>query len=246
MDASELLKIGGRLNHTNLPDYQKNPIILSAQDPFAKLLFRHYHQKLGHCGPSALLAHAANVYHVVGGRKLSRSICSMCVICRKAAVKASSQLLGQLPSARVEPNYVFLHTGMDFAGPFLIKKGHTRRPVEIEANLAIFICFVTKAVHLELVSDMTTQAFLAALDRFVDRRGLPLHLYSDNGPNHTGAKNKLSRFYSLVNSTECQNAIHSYAFDYKITWHNSPQRAPYFGGFGRQLLKLQSTILNEL
>ena len=168
---------------------------------------------------------------------MSRSTCSKCVTCRKAAAKASSQLLGQLPSARVEPNYVFLHTGMDFAGPFSIKKGHTRRPVEIEAHLAIFICFVTRAVHLELVSDMTTQAFLAALDRFVDRRGLPLHLYSDNGANYTGAKNQLSRFYSLVNSTECQNAVHSYVFDYEITWHNSPQRAPHFGGLWEAAVK---------
>ena len=126
VDGSDLLKIGGRLNHTDLPSYQKNPIILSAQDPFTKLLFRHYHLQLGHCGPSTLLTHAANIYHVVGGRKLSRSICAKCVTCRKAAAKASSQLLGQLPPARVEPNYVFLHTGMDFAGPFSIKKGHTR------------------------------------------------------------------------------------------------------------------------
>ena len=84
---------------------------------------------------------------------------------------------------------------------------------------------------------MTTKAFLAALDRFVDRRGLPLHLYSDNGVNYTGAKNQLSSFYSLINSNECQNAVHSYVFDYQITWHNSPQRAPHFGGLWEAAVK---------
>ena len=246
VDGSKLLKIGGRLNHTQLPDFQKHPVILSAQDIFTKLLFLYYHHLLGHCGPSMLLAHASNIYHVVGGRRLSRIICSKCITCRKAAVKASTQLLGQLPPARVEPHYVFLHTGMDFAGPFMIKQGYTRKPVEIEAHLAVFVCFCTKPVHLELVSDQTTQAFLAALDRFVDRRGLPLHLYSDNGPNFTGAKNKLHKFYDFVNSTECQNAVQSYVFDYEITWHNIPQRAPHFGGLWEAAVKAAKYHLKRI
>ena len=237
MDGSKLMKIGGRLEHSNLPDYQKHPIILSGKDVFTKLLFLKYHNELGHCGPSTLLAHAANIYHVVGGRKLSRNICSTCVTCRKAAAKASTQLLGQLPPPRIEINYVFLHTGMDFAGPFIIRKGHTRKPVEIEAHLAVFVCFCTRAVHLELVSDKTTNACLAAIDRFVDRRGLPLHLYSDNGSNFIGAKNRLENFYALFQSPEFQNSIQAYAFNYEITWHNIPQRAPHFGGLWEAAVK---------
>ena len=237
MDDSGLLRVGGRFKFTDLHPHQKHPIIISAQDLLTRLPFNHYHLLLGHCGPSTLLAHASNIYHVVGGRKLARSTCSKCIICRKASVKASTQLLGQLPPSRVEPTHVLLHTGMDYAGPFLIRQGHTRRPVHIEAHLAVFICFVTKAIHLELVSDQTTEAFLAALDRCIDRRGLPLHLYSDNGPNYTGARNQLSKFYDMVNSTECQNAVHSYVFNYKITWHNSPQRAPHFGGLWEAAVK---------
>ena len=188
------------MSHTELPEYQKHPILISANDPFTKLLFLHYHLQLGHCGPSALLAHAGNVYHVKGGRKLSRSTCTKCVKCRMAAAKASTQILGQLPPERVEPNYVFLHTGVDFAGPFMIRKGHTRRPVEIKAHLAVFVCFCTKAVHLELVSDQTKEAFIAALDRFVSRRGLPLHVYSDNGSNFVGARNELAQYYKMIKS----------------------------------------------
>ena len=120
------------------------------------------------------------MFHVKGGKRLAKSICNKCVKCRMAAARASTQLLGQLPPARVEPNYVFLHTGLDLAGPFYIRKGHTRRPVVVKCYLIIFICFCTKAVHLELVSDQTKEAFLAALDRFVTRRGLPLHIYSDH------------------------------------------------------------------
>ena len=174
VDDSGLLRVGGRFQLTDFHFHQKHPVIIFARDIFTQNLFYYYHLQLGHCGPSTLLAHASNVYHVVGGRKLSRSVCSRCVICRKAAVKASSQLLGQLPPVRVEPTFVFLHTGMDYAGPFLIRQGYTRKPVHIEAFLAIFVCFVTKAVHLELVSDQTTESLLACMDRFVDRRGVPL------------------------------------------------------------------------
>ena len=192
---------------------------------------------LGHCGPSTIMAQAANVYNVVGGRTLAKTICSKCVICRKKSARASSQLLGQLPPARVELHYVFLHTGMDFAGPFPIKRGYTRSPTKLEAHLAVFVCFATKAVHLELVIDQKTASFLAALDRFVDRRGLPLHLYSDNGPNYTGAKNKLSSLYKMLESSECQDALQAYLFNYQITWHSTPQRAPHFGGLWEAAVK---------
>ena len=237
MDKSKLLKVGGRLQHSTLPKHLQHPIILAARDHFTLLLFRYYHLMLGHCGPSTIMAQAANVYHVVGGRTLAKIICSKCVICRKKAARASSQLLGQLPPARVEPHYVFLHTGMDFAGPFPIKRGYTRSPTKLEAHLAVFICFTTRAVHLELVIDQKTASFLAALDRFVDRRGLPLHRYSDNGPNYTGAKNKLSSLYKMLASSECQDAIQAYTFNYQITWHSTPQRAPHFGGLWEAAVK---------
>ena len=237
MGKGDLLRVGGRLWLAKYVYHTKHPIILSARDHLTVILFRYYHLLLGHCGPSTLLTHAANLYHVVGGRTLSRSICKQCVVCKKQAARASSQLLGQLPPARVEPHYVFLHTGMDFCGPFPVRQGYTRKPVEIKVYLAIFICFATKAVHLEVVSDQKTPAFLAALDRFVARRGLPLHLYSDNGPNYTGAKNQLSSIYKMLASKQSQDAIQAYVFNHRITWHNSPQRAPHFGGLWEAAVK---------
>ena len=246
MGENQLLRVGGRLGLTSYHQHLQHPIIISAKDYFTVLLFQHYHLLLGHCGPSTLMAHAANLYHVVGGKVLAKRICSSCILCRKKAARASSQLLGQLPPARVEPHYVFLHTGMDFAGPFPIKRGYCRKPTKLETHLAVFICFVTRAVHLELVTDQTPEAFLAALDRFVDRRGLPLHLYSDNGGNYVGARNKLRQFYNMLDSKETQDAINSYVFNYNITWHNSPQRAPHFGGLWEAAVKSAKYHLKRL
>ena len=233
----DLLRVGGRLWLTKYVYHTQHPVILSAKDHLTSILFRHYHLLLGHCGPSTLLTHAANLFHVIGGRTLARTTCQQCIVCRKKAAKASSQLIGQLPPARVEPHHVFLHTGMDFCGPFNVRQGYTRKPVEIKVYLAIFICFATKAIHLEVVSDLKTGAFLAALDRFVARRGLPLHLYSDNGSNYTGARNQLAQFYKWLSTNQVQDAIQSYVFQFQVTWHNSPERAPHFGGLWEAAVK---------
>jgi len=62
-----------------------------------------------------------------------------------------------------------------------------------KAYLCIFVCFSTKATHLEVVSDLTT-AFLNALKRFMARRDRCANLFSDNGTNFTGANSELQSF----------------------------------------------------
>ena len=232
-----LLHVGGRLSQANIPMQQKHPIIVSAKDILLKSMFTHEHVRLQHCGPTLLLSHVARLYHVVGGRMLARTTCKACVTCKKAAAQVQSQLMGQLPAARINPSSVFENTGIDYAGPFIIKKGHTRRPVLIKAYLSIFVCFSTRAVHLEVVSDLTTATFLAALDRFIARRGRPKAIHTDNGLNFVGAKNQLQELYAFMSSTELQSAVHSHLLTEKVDWHTIPERAPHFGGLWEAAVK---------
>uniref|UniRef100_A0A1X7UCG2 Integrase catalytic domain-containing protein n=1 Tax=Amphimedon queenslandica TaxID=400682 RepID=A0A1X7UCG2_AMPQE len=81
--------------------------------------------------------------------------------------------MGQLPAERINPSMVFENVGIDFAGPLYIKYGHVRRPVIIKSYISVFVSLNVKAVHLELVSDMTSEAFIACLRRFVARHGHP-------------------------------------------------------------------------
>jgi hypothetical protein len=99
--------------------------------------------------------------------------------------------MGDLPSARVQPYRPFLTTGVDYAGPILLRLGTTRSKIITQGYIAIFVCFVTKAVHIEVVTSLTTEAFLAALRRFIARRGKPKTIFSDNGTNFQGASNQL-------------------------------------------------------
>ena len=232
-----LLHVGGRLSKAPIPSEQKFPFIISSHDILSKLLFNYYHVQLSHCGPTLLLSHAGERHHVLGARQLSRTTCKQCVICRKAAARVQNQLMGQLPAARATPSPPFATTGIDYAGPFLLKKGHTRKPVLVKAYLAIFVCFSTKAVHLEAVSDLTTAAFLATLKRFVSRRGLPKAIHTDNGSNFVGAKNDLQELYQFLTSTDAQASIYSFLLTNRISWHTIPERAPHFGGLWEAAVK---------
>ena len=232
-----LLHLGGRLSQAAIPSEQRFPIIVSSRDILIKLMFNYNHTQLGHCGPTLLLSHTGERYHVLGGRQLSRNVCKTCVTCRKAAARVQTQLMGQLPAARTTPSPPFETTGIDYAGPFTLKKGHTRKPVLVKAYLAIFICFSTKAVHLEVVNDLTTAAFLATLKRFICRRGLPQAIHTDNGSNFVGARNDLQELYLFMSSTDVQASIHSFLLTNRVSWHTIPERAPHFGGLWEAAVK---------
>ena len=143
----------------------------------------------------------------------------------------------QLPAPRVSLNPAFQVTGLDFAGPFLMKKGHSRKPIVIEMYLCVFVCFSTKAAHNEIVSDLTTEAFIACLKRFVVRRGLPAVIYIDNGSNYRGARNDLYELYQFLQRDVTQKKVITYLLSQRIEWRFSPERAHPFGGLWEASLK---------
>ena len=145
--------------------------------------------------------------------------------------------MGQLPASRTTPSHPFSTTGIDHAGPFILKLGHTRKPVLVKAYMAIFVLFSTKAVHIEVVSDLATEAFLASLKRFTARRGLPNSIHTDNGTNFVGARNDLQDLYKFLSSTDAQAAIHSFLLSNRVSWHNIPERGPHFGGLWEAAVK---------
>ncbi|XP_046388550.1 uncharacterized protein LOC124157664 [Ischnura elegans] len=138
----------------------------------------------------------------------------------------------------------FQKTGMDYAGPFNIRSHALRRTVPLKVYLCLFICMCTKAVHLEVVTDLSSDAFIAALTRFVSRRGLCSDLYSDCGTNFVGASTQLKRtiknFYS---SPETQEAISYFATENCINFHFIPPAAPHQGGLWERAVKSAKTLL---
>ena len=83
---------------------------------------------------------------------------------------------------------------------------------------------------MEIVSDLTTEAFLVGLKRLIARRGLPQVIHSDNGSNFLGAKNDLHDLYQFLQSTSTTSAVSQYLLSQRVQWKNIPERAPHFGG----------------
>ena len=241
-----LLLVGGRLNNSSLSYCQKHPPILPGKDVLTKLLISSLHISLCHCGPSLLPTHAGSMAHIIGARRLIRTVCRSFVTCRKTAARREEQQMGQLPSSRVTPSPVFSKTDIDYAGPFLLKKGYTRKPVLIKTYMCILVCFSTKAVHLEAVSDLSTESFLATLKRFVSRRGLLTEIHSDNGSNFKGTANDLKHFYEFLSRDSTQHAVHHHLLSSRVNWIFSPERAPHFGGLWEAAVKSAKLHLKRI
>ena len=176
-------------------------------------------------------------HYMSGTRTLVRAVSHACITCKKEHAKTASQCMGQLPEARITPSPPFPRTGTDFAGPLQLKKGHTRKPVMVKGYVCLFVCLSTRAVHLELVMDLSTDAFLAAFRRFAARRGCPGELYSDNGSNYVGANRELRRIYDLLTSKNGTNTLFHYFNNVRVKWHFIPGRAPHFGGLWESGIK---------
>nr|XP_012232190.1 PREDICTED: uncharacterized protein LOC105677886 [Linepithema humile] len=146
--------------------------------------------------------------------------------------------MADLPEARVNKvKYAFQKCGVDYAGPFEYKEGQRKNAKLIKCYIALFVCLATKAVHIELAADLSTEAYLNVFKRFISRRGRPTDMYSDNGLNFVGARRQFNELYELFNDDLCKTKIIDFVTTEKIRWHFIPPRAPHMGGIWEAAVK---------
>lgn len=224
-----ILRVGGRLENSDYSFEKKHPIILHAKSHFTKLLVRHVHEKYFHVGRSFLASFFSARYWIVGGRtNIFKKIIYNCVACVRRKAKTCEQIMGQLPRSRVTASHPFSTVGVDLAGHFLCKCVDHRSTKFNKIYLAIFVCFATRAVHLEIVSGLSSDKFFQTLSRFVSRRGLPSDIYSDNATNFVG----LGNFFENYKSD-----LENYAAKENFYWHFIPASSPNFGGLWEAAVK---------
>lgn len=228
IDGNGILRVGGRLEHSDETFQVKHPMVLPARHPFTELLFRYYHDKHLHAGPQLLLGTVRQRYWPLGGRNIARKVVRQCLRCFRIKPSAIQQQMGELPAARVTVSRPFSKTGVDYFGPVYLRAGRGRQPTK--AYVAIFVCMATKAVHMELVSDLSTERFLQALRRFIARRGRCSDIFSDNGTNFVGASNQLRELAKLLKEKEHREKVSKECANEGIYWHFNPPNAPHFGG----------------
>lgn len=226
LSDDNVMRIGGRLKHSLQPYESKHQLILSSAHTLSKLIVRSIHENHLHAAPQLLISILRLRYWITGARNLAKSVVRNCITCTRAQPQLLEQFMAELPSSRVIASRPFSVTGVDYWGPILLKPAH-RRASPGKAYVAVFVCFSTRAVHLELVVDLSTAKFLQALHRFVSRRGLCSDIYSDNGRNFLGAANELR---SLVRSPAHQQSIVQECANHGIRWHFNPPKGSHFGG----------------
>lgn len=153
--------------------------------------------------------------------------------------------MAALPMERSTFSPPFTFTGLDFAGPFPIKTSSLRQASCQKGYVCVFLCFSTKAIHLELCSDLSSDSFLAAFTRFVGRRGLPKRVMSDNGTNFVGAERKLRHDFKKFLNTVSEDISTKYA-SHCFEWSFIPPNAPHMGGLWEAGVKSFKNISKRL
>ncbi|XP_075167684.1 uncharacterized protein LOC142239804 [Haematobia irritans] len=227
MDPEGIMRVCGRLESSPGLSYQeRHPIIIPYNCQYSRLVVEFTHQICLHGGNQLVLRLVRMQYWIPKVQNLIKSIIHKCKPCILYKRKCQKQLMAALPPERCELSRPFAHTGLDFAGPFEIKSYAGRCCRISKGYVCLFVCFATKAIHLEATSDLSTSTFLAAFNRFVSRRGCPLHLHSDNGTTFVGASKILAKEFIQTS----RQAVTSHYAHQNITWHFIPPGAPHMGG----------------
>ncbi|XP_069968662.1 uncharacterized protein [Bactrocera oleae] len=226
LDEEGILRVGGRLTNSELPYEQKHPIILAYTCPLAKLLVADAHKCCLHGGIQEMLQYLRMRFWILHARRIVKSYLHQCVVCRRHSRITHQQQMSSLPKSRVMVAPPFTHTGLDYCGPFNVRHGGKRSTTMTKTYGAIFICMATKAVHIELAEDLSSQAFIDVFDRFISRLGICSVLYSDNGTQFVGA--------SRVMNQDLQSWRNIYATQHIASsgtqWKFITPAAPHHGG----------------
>lgn len=225
---SGLLRVGGRLCNSDLPFNQRHPMILPERHHITELIIETLHREHLHVGQNGLVAALRSSFWPINARRAIHRVLRRCIQCFRVKPKDTEQLMGDLPKCRVTVAEPFEKTGIDYAGPILLKEGRHKAPVK--AYIAIFVCLCTKAIHLELVTSMSTDSFMAALHRFVGRRGNVSELRSDNGTNFIGDQRELKELREMLQSQILNRKMDEFCQARRMQWCFNPPKAPHQGG----------------
>lgn len=234
LDSEGLIRAQGRLHRSSLTYDQRHPIIVPKDSLLAQRLIKEAHDRTLHGGTHACIQYVRDAYWVQGLRSMTRRHVRECLECAVRRKETATQLMADLPSTRVSVSTPFAHCGVDLAAPFKLTafKGRGTK-VALNAYIAVFVCFASRAVHLELLSDLTSATFLAGLDRMIARRPGVRHLYSDNGTNFVGAAREPREFFQAWSSSEVINELTLK----NISWHFNTPLAPHHGGLWEAAVK---------
>ena len=239
-----LLVVGGRLRNSGLSSLEKHPYIVSSKHYIAILLVRHFHEQVKHLGrvfTEGLIRSSG--FWIIGGKRLINSVLNKCVKCRISRGRAIEQRMADLPPERLTPDPPFTYVGVDTFGPFDIYVRRTRGGFANPKRwTVVFSCLVTRAIHLEVVEEMSSSSFINAMRRFISIRGPVKEFVSDRGTNFVGATSDLGIIAINVEDRHLQNFL----TENKTVWKFNPPHASHMAGAWERMIGLIKRILNSM
>lgn len=236
-DSDNLIRCDGRIHNAPLEEFTKFPILLPQKDKLTHLIILDAHVTHLHSGLSSTVTLLRQTYWIPSIRQVTKSIIHKCVICRKLSSRPySAPDPPPLPIDRLREAPPFTVTGVDFTGALNVRNtdGQTRK-----VYVCLFTCASTRAVHLELVMDLSEETFLLAFRRFISRKSLPKTMISDNATTYIAAAKQIEKLTRLPSIIEKLN-------NFGTTWKFIPKRAPWYGGFWERLIGLTKDCIKKV
>lgn len=235
MDDMGVLRVYGRLDWVETMSYsRRRPIILPKNHPLTLLIIKEYHETFKHQNKKLVIEQIRARFWVISIKTQLNKIIRKCNHCKIANLSYEPPLMSPLPSDRTTA-YVrpFSYSGIDYCGPYSVK---IKKSV-VKRWIVIFNCLTTRAIHLEIVHSLTTDDCLLSLNNFINRRGLPVRIRSDNATYFTSTNRVLNRIFQ---SERVQSRMNTKG----IQWLFSCPETPHVGGVWERMVQCVKKVLS--
>ena len=237
-DERGLWRCGGRLANASIPYATKYPILLPRGHHFTALVVRDAHVRVAHDGVKETLTETRRKFWIIKGRSFVRSLIHQCILCRRFhGTPYRAPPPPPLPDIRVKEEPPFSFTGVDFAGPLHVRSFGLTNSKKVW--ICLFTCLVTRAVHLDVVTDLSTETFVRCLKRFSARRGIPRKFLSDNAKTFKSA----ARFIEAVLN---EGAVQGHLSGRGVEWIFNVEKAPWWGGAFERMVQSTKRCLRKM
>ncbi|XP_064648572.1 uncharacterized protein LOC135500837 [Lineus longissimus] len=238
-DEAGSVRVGGRLTESDLTFAEKHQLILPRSHHLTEIIVRSYHEAYQHAPPQTLLCLLRKRYWVINGSSVVHELEKKCITCQRAIGLPKDQIQGVLPKGRVTSGNLWIQTGCDIMGPVLTKI----RRSQVKRYILGLVSFTVKAVHFEIMPNLTTASFLNAMRRFLARRSRPGKLISDNAGTFSAGVAEINQLQELYNSSGVQHFMQ----EKNIEWvPNVPKASNRNGLFERPFRTLRRVMLSTL
>ena len=240
LDNNNVIRERTRIINASVSDYTKMPILLHPRNWYSKLVIKEYHDIVLHSGVRDTLNAIRQRYWILKGREAVKKFKRLCTVCSwidRLTIKPT--MAPELPDSRVDDGPPFTNTGLNFAGPLLVKDKNSSCKELSKSYICIYSCFSTRAVHLELVDSLNVSSFFRSFRRFCARRGLPRKLYSDNAKTFKAAAKEIKQ---ILNSKSVKGMMVNKGVD----WEFIVPKSPWRGGAWERLIRSVKRSLHKV